>query len=166
MNTINPEHEKEILALIDGVRTLAYFYNNFIYEGHENSLSVEYTEKIGKRKLNNILSSYFIDKLWNTQDTWKKLDLVQKEKFICAANSFSFITALSIDDKNKLISFDLPFIISKKGLSAAYKLLKEGNLAEYRKLFPAVTLKAIYDEVEIYTNILMHLALMVDVNIP
>jgi hypothetical protein len=156
--------ETENKELLNCIRTLAYYHNNYRYETHKDCLSFEFTDDINPDDLYECLTTYFIDITDESiGQAWRGLDLVGKDILIRSMNAFKMIQDIIIDDN--LICFKYPFTFSKGDLYAMHELLKADNTTAFKNTFPDVTEEKILDEIDKLNLLMMHLDFLIDIRI-
>jgi hypothetical protein len=155
----------ERLELLESIRTLAYYYNNYIYEGKADCLSVEYFSNMKRKAVAEVMQRYFIDRVWENGEVFRSLDMIGKDGLLQLVESVSHIQAITVDDNGCLISFKYPFIFSKEALCKAYNMLKDGYLDQFKVTYPTATQKVIFEEINNLNNILMHCSRLIDINV-
>ena len=156
---------KNLNNIKNNMRNIGYLYNHFIYENHEDSFSVEYCDDIPAKKLKKKLDSYFISMDWNIKSTWKQFNIVEKHFVLRSMAVFEKISDIKIDEKDKLISFKYPFLLSKQKAYKSYQLLKHGKVEEFLFQYPEITEEALYWESARLILLLHHLESMLNIKV-
>jgi hypothetical protein len=150
--------------MIELIRTLAYYHNNYRYDTHRDCISFECIDNIPYDELYECLTSYFIDVTDETiSQAWRALDLVGKDVLIRSMNTFNKIHDIIID--GNLICFKYPFAFSNHDLYAMHSFLIDGNITAFKNTFPDVTEKSLEDEIDNLNLLMLHLSSIVNITI-
>lgn len=141
----------------NNLSNVCYLYALLRFDDMDDFLTVEYVDDVEPEELLDKLNDYFIIQSWDTPDIWKKFDIVGKDKLKKSKQAINRITEITINPDENLASFKYHFLSSSERANEAMLLLEDGNIYEFRNLYPEFSERKLYEETDSIMLLIHHI---------